>query len=66
MTPLARVRTATLREAAATWRHSDAIAAQHRNASGWFRWLTPEPNMSIHDRIDDLITEIEKLRTDGE
>jgi hypothetical protein len=60
--PIAEIPTATLREAARAWRQSDAIAAQHRAASGWFRWLVPAPNLSIHDRIDDLITEIERLR----
>ena len=59
---LADIPVATLREAARAWRRSSAIAAQYRTASGWFRWLVPEPNDSVHDRIDDLITEIERLR----
>jgi len=59
---LANTPVATLREAARAWRRSDAIVAQYRAASGWLRWLVPEPNDSIHDRIDDLITEIERLR----
>jgi hypothetical protein len=63
---VADIPVATLREAARAWRHSDAIAAQHYAASGWFRWLRPEPNDSVHDRIDDLITEIERLRAKGQ
>jgi hypothetical protein len=59
---LADVPVSTLRDAARAWRRSDAIAVQYRNASGWFRWLGPEINLSVHDRIDDLITEIERLR----
>jgi hypothetical protein len=62
---VADISVSTLREAARAWRRSDIIAAQHRDASGWFRWLVPAPNLSVHDRIDDLITEIERLRGGG-
>lgn len=52
----------TLRDAARAWRRADVMAAIHRARSGWFRWLLPELNLSLHDRVDDLIDEIERLR----
>lgn len=43
-----------MREAAAAWRAAD------KSAAGWLFFSAP--NLSIHDRVDDLITEIERLR----
>jgi hypothetical protein len=53
MTRLSNIATQQLRDAASAWR-------QHAfKARGWF---SPAPNMSVHDRIDELIDEIERLR----
>ncbi len=54
--------TSQLREAALAWRRHQAQESLHHSASGWFKWLLPAPNMSLHDQIDDLIDEIERLR----
>lgn len=51
-----------LRKAARAWRWQDQKVGMHRDASGWLKFFSPEPNMSVHDRIDDLIDEIERLR----
>jgi len=60
-----------LREAAAAWRRLDIeissrvrVLKQSPLAHIWpFSWMVPgEPNLSVHDRIDDLIDEIERLR----
>lgn len=63
MSILAKVGTNELHAAARAWRHSDVIAAQHRNASSWFKWFLPEPNYSLHDRIGELVSEIGVLRS---
>lgn len=60
---ISQVDVPTIREAARAWRNSDVRVAMHRNASGWLRWMIPEPNMSLYDRIDDLVDEIDRLRT---
>jgi hypothetical protein len=52
---------AELRAAAMAWRQHDIRQPRHRLWS----WLIPEPNMSLHDRIDELIDEVERLRVTG-
>ncbi len=49
---------AELREAAAAWRQHAARAI----SPIWPRPV-PAPNMSVHDRIDEMIDEIERLRS---
>ena len=62
MNELQNVPTRQLREAAIAWRRNEIKASAHYRASGWLRFLLPKPNLSLHDRIDDLIDEIERLR----
>lgn len=51
-----------LRSAASAWRRNAQEASMHWAASGWFRWLMAEPELSVYDRIDDLVNEIVSLR----
>ena len=62
MSALSAISVERLREAARAWRQNDVSALQHWLASGPFRFLAREPNLSLHDRIDDMIAEIERLR----
>lgn len=62
MAALEKVSTKNIQEAARAWRQNDARGRQHWLASGPFRFLAPEPNMSLHDRIDELVQEISRLR----
>jgi hypothetical protein len=56
------VATVDLKLAAAAWRRNAIKGAMHRAASGIFKWLIPEQDMSLYDRIDDLVAEVERLR----
>jgi hypothetical protein len=60
--PLSNVPTDTLKQAAKAWRNNTILAHQSWLASGPFKFLMAEPELSIHDRVDDLIEEIERLR----
>lgn len=59
---LSDVETSTLRAAASAWRNNAKGAASHWAASGPFKWFMPEPEMSIYDRVDEMVAEIERLR----
>lgn len=58
---LAEVTTTDLRLAASAWRRNASAITIHRARAGILKWLIPEPDMSIYDRIDDLVIEIERL-----
>ena len=59
---LAAVSTTDLRLAASEWRRTAVEGAFHRARAGILKWLIPEPDMSLYDRIDDLVAEVERLR----
>lgn len=59
---LAAVHTVDLRLAASSWRRNAITITAHRAAAGIFKWLIPEPDMSLYDRIDELVAEVERLR----
>lgn len=60
---LSSLSTANLREAAKALRSNAASASASRAQAGILKYFIVEPNMSIYDRIDDLISEIERLRS---
>lgn len=62
MATLSNIPVSALRDAATAWRENDAKAKRHWLASGPLRFLMSEPNLSLYDRVDDLIDEIERLR----
>ena len=51
-----------LRLAFRAWKQNDIGGAQNRIASGWLKHFIPEPNLSIYDRIEEMVNEIELLR----
>ena len=59
---LAAVSTTDLRLAASAWRRNATTAAFHWARAGILKWLIPEPEMSLYDRIDELVAEVERLR----
>lgn len=59
--PLSEIPTGELRAAARVWRLEDERVDMQRRAN-LFGFLLPKINMSLHDRIDDMIGEIERLR----
>ena len=60
MTTLQDIPVSIMREAAAAWRRNDEQASKLR--LGPLSFLAVGPNMSTHDKIDDLIDEVERLR----
>jgi hypothetical protein len=63
MDDLAGIPTHILREAADAWRRAAVQEQRHRDRAGWLKWLMPQADMSLHDRIDDLIDEVQRLRS---
>ena len=59
---LASVATTDLRLAASAWRRNAITTLTHRARAGILKWLIVEPDMSLYDRIDDLVAEVEHLR----
>ena len=51
-----------LYNATRAWRKNSAACHQSWLASGPFKFLMAEPNLSIYDRIDELVAEIVRLR----
>ena len=56
---ISEISTRQLREAALAWRKHDVLIA---SKSRLLFFKLPQPSFSLHDRIDDLIGEIERLR----
>lgn len=62
MSNLETVGTVDLKLAAAAWRRNALKAAAHRARAGILKWLIVEPDLTIYDRIDEMVAEIERLR----